>query len=97
MFWATGFTSAAFAATPAGIYPPGWRPRYHGTMSELQDDDLIKGWPEFGELDGKRVRLTRVFVKSLTPSQKVELIIGEGGDRMRPFRFASQGSDYALK
>lgn len=59
-----------------------------------QKTGQIKGYPEFGELDGKRVRLTWENLRKLTPRQKSELIVEVEGTKIRPWRFASQGSDY---
>lgn len=54
----------------------------------------IEGYPEFGELNGEQIPLTWERIRKLAPSQKAELIVEIEGERIRPWRFASQASDY---
>lgn len=44
--------------------------------------------PEFGILDGKRVRITAAWLAKLTPAQKTELAVNFGDGYVRPFRFS---------
>jgi NOL1/NOP2/fmu family ribosome biogenesis protein len=54
----------------------------------------IPGFPEFGDLEGKQVPMTYEAVAALSESQKTVIIIEVDGERFRPWRFASSGSDY---
>lgn len=64
--------------------PPAYR-----TPRALDDDQLMTGWPEYGTLDGKQVRLTRGNLRRMSPSDQNDLLVDFGEGPIRPMRFGS--------
>jgi hypothetical protein len=63
---------------------------------EQQDSELVEGWPEFGELHGKRVRLTQAFVDSLRGQNAFDLVVELDGHPVRPLRFCGGAEDFGF-
>ena len=75
---------------PSRLHDEGMpKPPAYRTPRALDDDQPMTGWPEYGVLDGKQVRLTRGNLRRMSPSDQNDLLVDFGEGPIRPMRFGS--------